>query len=127
MHLLLHQENQKHPTPFAHGDANESAEDKDKTRHGTKARSTSNTSMVAAVKRHVGARQRRCHICANPKIPRLILRLGLFLCRANVGVVDFGCKLQTCDGLLQMGLQRADHDEHECFRVATEGVLEEVC
>jgi len=42
-------------------------------------------------------------------------------------VVHLCRKLETRNGFLQMGLQRADHDEHEGFGVAAEGVLEEVC
>ena len=53
--------------------------------------------------------------------------LGLLLRGADVGVVHLGCELETGDGFLQVGLQRADHDEHERFGVAAEGVLQEVC
>jgi hypothetical protein len=43
-----------------------------------------------------------------------------------VSVVHLGGELETGDCLLQMCLQRADHDEHEGLRVATERILEEV-
>lgn len=36
-------------------------------------------------------------------------------------------KLQTRQSLTKMCLKRTDHDEHESFRVAAEGELEEVC
>lgn len=52
--------------------------------------------------------------------------LGLLLCSTNVRVVHLGRKLETRDCLLQMCLQWADHDKHECLGVAAEGVLEEI-
>jgi hypothetical protein len=50
--------------------------------------------------------------------------LGLLLRCADVCVVHLCRELKTCDRLLEMSLQWADHDEHEGFRVAAEGVLE---
>jgi len=52
--------------------------------------------------------------------------LCLLLRGANVRVVHLGGELEAGDCLLQMCLQRADHDEHKRLRVATERVLEEV-
>lgn len=67
-------------------------------------------------------------ICANPTPHRniLILSLGLLLRRADMCVMDLCRELQACDRFLQMRLQGADHDEHEGFRIAAEGVLEEI-
>lgn len=56
----------------------------------------------------------------------LILRLGLLLRCPDVRVMHLGRELETRDGLLEMSLQRAYHDEHECLGVAAEGVLEEI-
>ena len=55
-----------------------------------------------------------------------ILRLSLLLRRANMRIMNLCRKLQARNRFLQMRLERADHDEHEGFGVAAEGVLEEV-
>jgi hypothetical protein len=54
-------------------------------------------------------------------------RLCRFLRSANVRVMYLCRKLQTRHRLLQVSLQRRDHDEHERLAVAPERVLEEVC
>lgn len=41
-------------------------------------------------------------------------------------IMHLGGKLEAGNGFLEMGLQRADHDEHERLAVAAERVLEEV-
>lgn len=38
----------------------------------------------------------------------------------------FGSEFEAGQGLGQVGLQRADHDEHQGLRVAAEGELEKV-
>ena len=45
---------------------------------------------------------------------------------ADMGIVHLGGKLQAGQGLGEMCLQWADHDEHESLGVATKGELEEV-
>ena len=55
------------------------------------------------------------------------LALRRLLRRADVRVVHLLRELETRDRFLEMGLERGDHDEHECFRVPAERVLEEVC
>jgi len=94
-----------------------------KTVCAKQSKSTSNTSMVVA--ENIYAHTTSCH-----RVPILLLdrrRFGLLLRRANMRVVHLCRELETRDGLLEMGLQRADHDEHERLGVAAEGVLEEVC
>jgi hypothetical protein len=41
-------------------------------------------------------------------------------------IMHLSRELETGNRLLQMGLQRADHDEHERLGVAAKGVLKEV-
>lgn len=52
--------------------------------------------------------------------------LGLLLGSTNMCVVHLCCKLETGNSLLQMGLQWADHDKHECLRVSAQRVLEQI-
>jgi len=70
------------------------------------------------------------HTASYHRVPILLLdrrRFGLPLRGTDMCVVHLGRELETRNGLLEMSLQRADHDEHEGFGVAAEGVLEEVC
>lgn len=56
------------------------------------------------------------------------MRSDLFLLRsANMRIMHLGRKLKARQSLVEMSLQRANHDKHECFRVPTQGELEEVC
>jgi hypothetical protein len=56
----------------------------------------------------------------NTPIQYVRLRLDLLLGRADMRVVHLGGELETCYGLLQVGLQWADHDKHERLGVAAE-------
>ena len=38
-------------------------------------------------------------------------------------IVDLSGEFQARQRLAQMGMQRADHDKHECFGVAAERLL----
>jgi hypothetical protein len=44
-----------------------------------------------------------------------------------MGIVDLCREFETGQCLIQMGLQRADHNKHEGLRVASKRVLQQVC
>jgi hypothetical protein len=76
---------------------------------------TSNTSIVAA--------QRIITHTAPPLPPRYSRRLDLLLRSPNMRVMHLRRKFETRNRLLQMRLQRANHDKHQSLRVATERIL----
>ena len=42
-------------------------------------------------------------------------------------IAHLRCKLQTRQGLTEVGLQRTDHHKHKSFRITTKRKLEKVC
>lgn len=52
--------------------------------------------------------------------------LGLLLRSTDVCIVHLRREFKTRDSLLQMRLQRTDHDKHECLGIATQRILQKV-
>ena len=59
------------------------------------------------------------YVCCAPVLVSFVIIIAgeqTYLCR----------KPKTCQCFLQMGLERRDHDEHQCLAVAAQAVLQQV-